>query len=143
MNKSRLLKLAKLLEADAKNPEGARFDLGVWATAEDRDRFPRPQNFKRLDCNTTACAVGLACLSGAFRADGLRWASDPDDNNIRPMFKRYTGFTAVEKFFGIDNDAAIHLFASSSYWNNDQPTRGHQAELAVAKRIREFVAEIG
>ena len=30
MNKKRLLKLADLLEADANNPKGIKFDMGTW-----------------------------------------------------------------------------------------------------------------
>lgn len=137
MNTQRLLKLADLLEADATNPEGCKFDLDTWATYDEDEYFPTKRKFKQLNCNTQACAVGLACLSGAFKAEGLSWRPSWEENNIVPLFKRKAGFPAVEAFFGINNDAAHFLFASYQYVR--LPTVGAEGERAVAKRIREFV----
>jgi hypothetical protein len=137
MNKRRLLKLAALLIADAKNKKGSRFDLESWASNMDGNRMPQPSKFKVLDCNTSACAVGLACLSGAFKRSGLSWRSHKEDNNIIPIFKGQEGFGAVEEFFGIDFQEAEWLFVVHSY---DGPTMGAAGERAVANRIRRFVA---
>lgn len=138
MNKKRLLKLADLLEADAENPAGARFDLGTWAWSEGNDRFPTPRSFKRLDCNTQACAVGIACLSGAFKDEGLRWRSLGDENNIIPLFDGWDGFEAVEAFFSITHDESHFLFVNHKY--RDLPTKGADGERVVANRIRDFVS---
>lgn len=134
MNKRRLLKLATLLEKDAANPTGAKFDLAFWAQRPGSDLFPR--QLKKLDCKTAACAVGLACLSGAFKKDGLTWKSASTENNIQPIYKGRKDFSAVDTFFGIDRSESMRLFAARSY----RVTQGAAGELAVASRIREMVA---
>ena len=140
MNRERLLKLAVLLESDAKNPNGARFDLETWASnAQGEADFPSPRQFKKLDCNTQACAVGLACLSGIFKKDGLRWTSAPDENNIVPRFKGKDRFEAVEAFFDINERESRFLFVAAYYTRDDLSTAGAEGEIAAAKRIRRFV----
>ena len=89
MKKQRLLKLAALLEEDAGNPKGMKFDLGYWAAPANLGDSDLSKKDFSVDCGTVGCAVGLACLSGAFRR---------------------------------------------------RQRKGKRAELAVAKRIREFVA---
>jgi hypothetical protein len=126
MNKRRLLKLAKLLDADAVNETGVKFDLGCWGV--------------KVDCGTQACAVGLACLSGAFKKEGLRYKIDSwhggFGNNLIPRFKKLKDWEAVEKFFGISDQQAVNLFSASAYLTY----KGAEAEQAVANRIRELVA---
>jgi hypothetical protein len=63
MNKRRLLKLADLLVANAHNSKGMRFDLDHWGVFRGHKR-PR-----KLDCQTTGCALGLAAMSGAFKGN--------------------------------------------------------------------------
>jgi len=138
MNKERLLKLADLLEADAKNPKGVKFDLSEWGEAVD----PKTP----VNCGTSACAVGLACISGAFKKEGLGYevveGKEWDDLDkpsaiytINPTYKKMSGWDAVAKFFGIGYADAEYLFSSYEY--NSIP-KGAKGERTVAKRIREF-----
>lgn len=130
MNKRRLLKLADLLEADAKNKKGIKFDLNY---------FVRPDDPKEpsATCNTTACAVGLACVSGAFKRSGLGMVLSSNGFEIIPKFKRRFGEEAARSFFGIKGTEFYFLFMPGSYLVGDS---GSKAERAVAKRIRDFVA---
>ena len=68
MNKKRLLKLADLLEADAKNKKGIKFDY--WATANLAD--PK----EPISCGTSACAMGLAALSGPLHGTASQSMAD-------------------------------------------------------------------
>lgn len=132
MNKRRLLKLAALLEADAKNKKGVKFDLRGWGkrAADDfTDVIP-------MDCGTKACAVGLACISGAFKRSGLTWCHGW--GGFAPKFGGNSGWPAVEDFFSIKHEDGVFLFDSESYGIST----GARAERAVAKRIRNFVAGI-
>ena len=78
MNKRRLLKLADLLEADAENKTGVQFDLKGWGHSHDDDTPVA------VSCGTTACAMGLAVLSGAFADAGLCNAVAPWRGNPAP-----------------------------------------------------------
>jgi hypothetical protein len=132
MNKRRLLKLADLLEADAANECGIKFDLGLWASTEGNQKAPE------LNCGTTACAVGLACISGAFKRQGLTYTSEW--GGIWPHFDGLREWEAVEAFFGLSASESEFLFVDSHYYRVDLPTVGAAGERAVAKRIRDFVA---
>lgn len=138
IGRRRLLKLADLLEADASNERGVKFDLGTWARKLDRRSFPK--HLKKLDCNTSACAVGLACLSGVFKEEGLHWVSlaSEDENNIIPLFGIEEGFSAVQYFFGLTYRQSEWLFLDHEYPTEER--QGQRGERAVAKRIRDFVA---
>src|SRR5258706_528932 len=104
MNKRRLLKLADLLEADAKNKNGIKFDMADWGLVAD------PEN--PLSCGTDACAMGLAALSGAFRRAGLT-ASTPAGGRISFFWRGHEsdGISAATKLFDIDRNDATDLFA--------------------------------
>lgn len=141
MNKKRLLKLADLLEADAENPTGIKFDLDSWGGLEGIPRNRTPKVIP-VDCGTTACAVGLACISGAFKKEGLSYKltsfNNGGGNNISPRFKRSKEMEAVRNFFEIDSDQSYHLFV---HWHYPKGlTTGAAGEREVAKRIREMVA---
>lgn len=138
MNKRRLLKLAGLLEADAKNPNGVKFNLALFG--EDLTKGAKPLG---AHCGTTACAMGLAALSGAFKRQGLTYEVEhyvncdlPSDIVVICNGARH--LEAAEKLFGIDYDTAEWLFTPEHYTN--KPTKGATGERAVAKRIRDFVA---
>lgn len=64
--RDRLLRLARLLRADAKRKTGIKFDMTTYCTT-DQDDEPG------VDCGTRACALGLAALSNEFKAEGLRY----------------------------------------------------------------------
>ena len=131
--KNRLLKLADLLEADAKNRKGVKFDLGLWGSTEDIENIP-----VSVSCGTTACAVGLAVVSGAFKRSGLTNGAS-FQGKIVPKFEGELGFEAVEKFFNLSNRESDFLF-TDEYYTDDQ-CKGAKGERAVAKRIRQFVAD--
>lgn len=140
MNKTRLLKLAALLEKDAKTPTGVKFDLERWGKTE------RAKAFVKADCNTQACAIGLACISGIFKRDGLTFGLDEKDGTMFPVcqnqepswdyMNELTGWRAVQSFFGITRCEARKLFQS----HKSRPSKGAKAEISVAKSIRTFVA---
>lgn len=138
MNKRRLLKLADLLEADAANKRGVKFDIGTWGCSS--DVIPAP------DCGTTACAMGLAALSGAFRRAGLegRWAGDAlGEKRLEITFKgRGSPRAAAMCVFEISNEDASFLFMPSAYegYGLGSLPSGAKGERIVAKRIRDFVA---
>lgn len=138
MNKRRLVKLADLLEDDAKNKKGVRFDLSLWGQVPALTQTEKPETIK-VNCGTQACAIGLACISGAFKRSGFTYAvtskNEGAGNNIRPVFMEYRDFFAVEKFFEISRPEAEFLFLDTKY----QESRGAESERAVAKRIRAFV----
>lgn len=136
MQKERLLRLAALLERNAANPKGVKFDLGIWAKDISGE--------KKLDCGTTACAVGLACISGEFAAEGLTWRPRcwnerliEDCDEIVPKYGNLISGAAVEVFFDIDEHQFTWLFLPESY---PEGNTGAEAERAVARRIRRFVA---
>lgn len=137
MNKRRLLKLADLLEADAKNKKGMRFDLNIVGFSYDVEET----GAVRLDCSTAACAMGLASLSGAFKRAGLSyvytggWLNNISTtiNGRKVMYDR-----AAMRIFGISLRQADFLFTPSFY--PDDKLTGAIGERFVAKRIRDFVA---
>lgn len=131
MHKRRLLKLADLLEADAKNPNGVKFDLGTWGWST-----TKPD----VSCNTTACAMGVAALSGAFEYDGLTYFTRENGHSgilIEVECQGRRGTAAAARLFRITRRAADWLFLEDWY---DDSTTGADGEFAVAKRIRDFVA---
>lgn len=133
MNKRRLLKLADLLEADAKKKNGIRFDLNAVAKRSDGGQVGRG-DVLALDCGTTACAIGLWGICGKF--PGVTSVVDPCSNQVWPVYKKKEGRTAAELYFGINICVSEWLFLSQYY---DGPTSGAAGERAVAKRIRDFV----
>lgn len=92
-----------------------RFDLGGW--------------LYESDCGTTACAVGCAMLDPWFKRRGLGGGT-----HSRPTYRTWEGWSAVTGFFGISQDAALFLFAQSSYARKDRKN-----PKVVAQRIRAFL----
>jgi hypothetical protein len=141
MNKRRLLKLADLLEADAKNRKGIKFDLEVIASKAvgrdgDYEEF-EPGEVPEINCGTAACAVGLACISGAFKHSGLSYQIT--GWGLEPKFVALVGWSRAETtFFGLTEDESTFLFREDSYPIGK--TRGAVGERYVANRIRDFVA---
>lgn len=135
-HRARLKKLRKLLYADARKKTGVKFDLGTWAhpSNDQKNLLESPPG---LDCNTTACAIGLACLSGKFKRAGLGF--NIHYRTIVPTYKHYTQFQAAEQFFGLTSYQASKLFSNANY----PICRGAEAERAVAKRITEFLTGTG
>lgn len=155
--KRRLLKLADMLEADAKNKKGVHFNLSTVVAKTDPENYSGfachvPEDFSpEISCGTTACAMGLAAISGAFKRAGLSYKYDSSNQLIvttwNGRFKEYDAAAVV--LFGITKDEANYLFTPSYYsekvadsWG-DHPmskVRGAKGERRVANRIRKFVA---
>lgn len=147
MRTDRLLKLAELLEADAANPEGVKFDLTAWgySTIAGGDRFDnkfrRDQKVIPVSCDTAACAWGLAAISGIFKEEGVSFEISASERALVPSFNNLYGFDAAKAFFELGEDTdgleqVSTLFDTPSYMF----LKGAPAELEVAKRIRELVA---
>ena len=143
MNKKRLLKLADLLEADAANKKGMKFDLGTVAEpSSGKSKTPA------VDCGTTGCAMGLAAVSKVFKRAGLDYKIHQKD--LEPsvpweitlyMNGDWVGYDeAAERLFEIDSHEANHLFNPSEYGGHIKGARG---ERLVARRIRTFVENKG
>lgn len=139
MKKQRLLKLAALLEADAKNRKGLKFDLGTWGESQKDTPVA-------VACHTTACAMGLAALSGAFARQGLTYkVSKVSEGDKFLALRQYINIRhgdfvddeAAASLFGIEMHEAVWLFLPEYYKGT---TKGREGELKVAKRIRDFVA---
>ncbi len=135
MNKPRLLKMANLLERNANNKKGAKFNLNSYGFSPDAS-LP-------MDCRTQVCAMGLAALSGTFKRAGLRYeidalADDLDEfpNEIVIMLGDCEGMEAAAQLFDLHDGEEMWLFHPG--WYRGAVT-GKRAELAVAKRIRGLV----
>lgn len=144
LNKVRLLKLADLLEADAANPTGIKFDLSQWAMPSDLSGAGDMGTGYSIDtvtvpvsCNTAGCALGLAAISGVFKDEGFGFKIGEATGWLLPTFNDEVGYDAGRHFFGLDYEQTNHLFDPDFF----SDTKGAEAELEVAKRIREVVAE--
>lgn len=158
MYADRLLRLAALLRRDAANPEGAQFDLGYWAAPsegnelkrgsnwalpEDVTKVPRYQTSLEaikvpVSCGTTACAMGLAAISGEFAAEGLSYTFLLDaamTGLLVPTINGVTGFAAACQLFDISSADADYLFDPGHY---SETPREADGELLVAQRIENF-----
>lgn len=134
----RLLKLADMLIGDARNKKGIMFDLGVVGRYSN---FGSVSEVVQLDCGTTACAMGLAAISGKFKRAGLSYWIGHEDNQILTTINgHYVEYTdAAIRIFGISQDAADYLFSPWKYPQNIQ--KGAGSERFVAKRIKQFVKD--
>lgn len=128
--RERLAVLADALEVNAANPTGMKFDLGSWID------HPQPLD-AALDCGTVGCAAGLACLLPELQAEGLS-LNNGSWGAVAPYYNGGSGWVAVQDFFEVDDKRGYDLFDADSY--KDGPTKGAEAELRVAKRIREYLA---
>lgn len=128
MKKARLLKLADLLVADAKNKKGLRFDLKPILEVDTLGRDPT------WDCGTTGCAIGLWGVSKKFQGVSMK---SMGGREYWPEYKGSTGRDAAELYFGLTEPESRWLFLHHQY---SGPTTGARGERAVAKRIRGFVA---
>lgn len=143
MRIDRLLKVAELLEADAANPTGIKFDLHGWAKPAELDwsTYDRDEvHYEKdavipIDCNTAGCALGLVAISGIFKAEGFDY-SISDLGYLHPEFGGHEGFDVAEAFFELPDDGdtriAYLLFDADKF----SVSKGAAAELEVARRIR-------
>ena len=138
----RLLKLAALLLADAKNKKGIKFDIGTVVRVADPTKEEIP-----LDCGTTACAMGLAAISGVFKKQGLTAKfAKKDPNNLGDPSPsvwcawngRLRDYDRVAiSLFGITQNQANYLFSPWTYPVNMK--RGAAGEKEVVRRIHRIV----
>jgi len=134
--KRRLLKLADMLEADAKNKKGIKFDIGTVGHTNDDDVKPS------LSCGTTACAMGLAAISGKFKRAGLSYFCEKGSSGFileTTMYGKEITYTeAAVQLFDISYQEAYLLFYPGYY--PEDKSEGAKGEREVAKRIRRLVA---
>lgn len=104
----RLLKLADRLYT----VPNRKFDLGCW------------------ECDTTACAVGYACMMPSFKKAGLKLVGSV------PTYKGLDGFQAAAEFFGLTYADTSALFSPIS-----NPLGYRATPKQVAKQIRRLVAD--
>lgn len=138
MNIERLTKLVNLLKEDANNPVGVSFDMSAWIRVRDPDEnWPflreRPDSIP-VQCDTQACAFGLAAISGIFAEDGLTYQLL--GSTLVPEYQGQSGFDAACVFFEISTRNAVMLFDPAVY----DIKEGAQAELEVVKRIDVLMA---
>lgn len=136
----RLLKLAALLLADAKNKKGVKFDLACVTSAQ---FDPQKGNFGKIEvsCGTTACAMGLAAISDAFKREGVGWKQVGRDIEMWIIVKnrRKRGWgTVAQRLFGLHEYEVDWLFTNDGYIDDGLPTTEAEGERAVAERLKDF-----
>lgn len=144
MKKARLMRLVKLLRKDAANKNGVRFNLAIWARpSEPRCRWHKTPADIPVNCGTSACAMGLAVISGEFEKEGLRARFDYRSYDIvmHPALGTFVGLDAAAALFGIDYVEASWLFSPAYYQSTLR--KGAKGERAVADRIAKFVRDGG
>lgn len=140
----RLLKLADMLEADAKNTKGLKFDLeqvGISSAflEADFDKTLGLPDFKpEVSCGTTGCAMGLAAISGEFKKAGLSFMVDDKSVDTTINGHRVDYISAAKSVFGLKYIESQFLFSPDWYPYNKH--KGAIGERFVAKRIRSLVA---
>jgi hypothetical protein len=130
MHKNRILKLADLVEREAASKKSAKFDMTSWGFHK---KAPA------LNCGTSACMMGLAAISGAFKHQGLRFDILGNDISIRTTKGAWGGISSAVELFGITNTEAADLF----YPDATRPNQGKRGARHHAKRLRDFVANGG
>lgn len=155
MKKQRLLKLAALLRKDADNKKGVTFNMSYWAAPTERvsnhfiqGAYDEPPETIPVSCGTSACAMGLAVISGAFKRAGLYadFYQRSEGVAMEPCIdaangERRGGYYAAMELFGISMNYAEYLFNPSAY--PEAYRKGAKAERYVAKRIEQFVERGG
>ena len=130
MNLNRLEKLATFLH----NYDGPiRCNLSVW-----NDGYHKRCGFlwlRKKFVNEEACAIGLTCIEGALREEGLVACSRALAGGfIIPQYQSARMWHAVKAFFGLNSAQAEACFMPRSY--------GHKPSFKdVAARIRKTIAE--
>lgn len=127
----RMLKLADMLDADAKNKRGIKFDIEAVGMVVDVNDV--------LSCGTQACAMGLAGLSGKFKAQGLDYRLGGHFIQLTWNGRKLSYGTVGARLFGISEDDSFDLFRGSGSGLKDNG-KGGKAERALAKALRAFVA---
>lgn len=133
MNRDRLERLAVLLDNYRDDGVQPAFDLEKWGTFEvQRGGFLWLQ---KHPCDTAACAVGMGCLSGEFKGDGLSFLR-LGSGEIQPLYHRFEGWEAVCAFFDLTDLQATRLFDEDEYGGH---IAGEAGARRVARRIRALI----
>lgn len=156
MHKERLQILARRLRGLAPR-EQAALDLTVWVCA---GKYSWPFENSKLDtrmlaetatnspeeawelivdkvrnCGTSACAVGIACMTSELVAQGLFMQAK--GFSLLPRFNEAVGWPAVEQFFELCEKDAEFLFSNVKYY-----ARGRRiTALEVATRIEQYIED--
>lgn len=142
MKNTRLKRLARLLRKDAANPKGVQFNLAHWAAPAGTSVAvfaEMPMKPVPVDCGTSACAMGLAVLSGEFKKEGLRAHYRHSWRGIamHPELNGVYDFAAAQLLFNITPGQASWLFSPTAYPLDKR--KGAKGELTVARRIESLV----
>ena len=131
--RNRLLRLSRLLRADAKRKTGVMFDMTTFCSTGEDDE-------PGVNCGTRACALGLAALSGEFKAEGLRYKVAPNDWGFARKTIEFTyrgdnmfddEMAIAAKVFDIPETVAVWLFGGDASKHEE----GAKAELEMAEII--------
>lgn len=139
---AQIKKLADLLRRDARNRKGLKFHMGTWGR---RRNFQKPMG---LNCNTTACAMGAAALSGIFAEQGLTGEAyvyvgaegRSEGSNIDFKWHGRTASNPIslaQRLFGFTYDEAAALFTG----NLSKFQRGAKAELEMASTLSKIATK--
>lgn len=123
MDLDNLGKLKEMLEVDAADPKGMKFDICFLGITEDR---------VARDCGTTGCAMGLAAISGKIPRLGFEMAGTEIATTIDGTREYY--LDAAKIVFGFEYDRVARILFSPGYYSWDK-REGAAGELEVAKRV--------
>lgn len=122
-------KLAMMLRADADDESGVRFDYSEWGSVGDESR--------PMSCGTTACALGLAAVSGKF--PGLGFVADGRRSiNFTWQGVHVPASEAAKRAFGTTDHQFGQLFLPSP----GEEIHGAVAELAVAAKLEAYADKV-
>ena len=127
-----MTRLADLLMKNSRNKKGLFFNYGDWGSVEAGGK-------PGMNCGTSACALGLAAISGKFPGLGYRYSHGgliSIDTNLRKPSVRLTNVETGALYFDLTNDESYHIFGGGIA---TEESLGAKAERAVAKAIRQFV----
>lgn len=147
MNRTRLRKLSEVLFANA-NAEPLKIDVDLRSWGEVCTRRGGFLYLREVNCGTEACAIGVAVLSGVFKAEGFTYTAEKFKSyrgsitDLTPVYSapsgmRYLGWEAVNEFFELKDDQAHNLFAKVAYEEGE--SLGPDALRAVATRINDML----
>lgn len=129
MNTVRLRQLIKLL----KTIPDTNFSLDYWRSED----ASKKSIGEELQCGTVCCAVGWACSYKPFNKAGLHYFEGSPRYKCEVTATNLTNWTAVETFFGLNNDTAVYLFSDYYY-----STRNKTTPQQVVDRI-EYLLRFG
>lgn len=145
MKKVKLRRLANLLYRQAaleatNSPEPhVKYNQNTFVNREDGLTFTNANS-----CGTSACAFGLAAISGAFKKDGLYY-----NQQRYPHSKPFTlngrsvtdNLKAGAQFFGLTENQAIGLFGGSHAVGTTYCLDGPASAIYVAEKIERLIGD--